>query len=208
MKIASTKPRLFVDMDGTLAEWKNIKTEEIEETLYLPDYFKTLKPHEKVINAIKALYASGEVEIFILSCVLPDRGSISPLKQKNEWIDIYLKEIDYKHRIFVPDGKDKKSYVPFGIRENDTLLDDFTKNLDKWVQIGRGIKLLNNINSSKGTWIGPRISYSENALDIKEDILDIILRGKNIKHANPNRDKIIEPNESFLEQGILEMDRY
>ena len=65
MQINSTsnrKQRIFVDMDGTLAEWKNIKVnldtmedsvptarvafsieEQVNKILYSPEYFFTLK---------------------------------------------------------------------------------------------------------------------------------------------------------------------
>lgn len=208
------KPRLFIDMDGTLAEWRNIHIdidsseeankdrvmERLNEVLYSPVYFSSLEPHQEVIDAIKGLIKRNEVEVFILSCVLPDRGDVSPLKQKNEWLDKYLNEIDSAHRIFVPDGQDKKLYVPNGIMENDTLLDDFTKNLEKWIKVGKGIKLLNQINSSKGTWMGPKISYAKSASEIEDGLLEIILKGKDIKHNEPSKIKASITDVEYLAQ--------
>lgn len=43
---------LFIDMDGTLCEWKQAST---NEDLYVPGYFRDLKPHRYVLNAIKIL---------------------------------------------------------------------------------------------------------------------------------------------------------
>ena len=49
--------RIFIDMDGTLAEWKPIviKSDEeartlVEKTLNQPDYFKDLLPHTNIRN--------------------------------------------------------------------------------------------------------------------------------------------------------------
>ena len=58
------KQRLFVDMDGTLAEFKTVDT---LETLYEKDYFINLKPNENVLGAIKQLIADNDFDVYILS---------------------------------------------------------------------------------------------------------------------------------------------
>ena len=55
--------RIFVDMDGTLAEWKNVESENV---LYEKGYYENLKPNENLLNAIKELIQKGE-NVFILS---------------------------------------------------------------------------------------------------------------------------------------------
>lgn len=208
-----TKPRLFVDMDGTLAEWRQInivvKSQEeatekevanrLNQILYSPGYFSSLEPHYEVVRAIKSLISSNEIEVYILSCVLPDKDGISPLDQKNKWLDKYLAEVDSSHRIFVPDGEDKKKYVPGGIKENDTLLDDFTKNLEKWAEIGKSIKLLNGINFRNKTWRGSRVAYNDTSL--KNCLMDAVLNGKNISHNPPCPQNKVMTDEEFLGQS-------
>lgn len=197
------KKRLFVDMDGTLAEWRNISfdtpcseefnelsiEEKLNKILYYPGYFSSLKEHEHVVKAInKIVRENNDVEVYIISCVLPDKNGVSPVRQKNEWLDNYLPDIDMSHRIFVPDGESKSEYVPNGVQAGDFLLDDYTKNLLEWESAGKGIgiKLLNEVNSSKGQWCGSRIAINQLSKFIARDILSI-LDGETIKHENPQK---------------------
>lgn len=120
--------RLFVDMDGTLAEFKPV---DEMETLYEKGYFAELKPQENVLGGIKAFITEhSDIEVYVLSSVLYD--SEYALSEKIEWLDRYLPEIDETHRIFVPCGEDKAAYVPDGIDGDDILLDDYSANLHAW----------------------------------------------------------------------------
>lgn len=170
------KKRLFVDMDGTLAEFKNVDT---LETLYEQGYFKNLKPQINVVEAIKEIIKKNEVEVFILSAVLSD--SKYALDEKNEWLNNFLPEIDMDHRIFPPCGEDKKNYIPEGIRANDFLLDDYTHNLMLWSPPAEGIKLLNGINHTNGTWQGSMLSFNKNFKELAKEISSIVLNNKKIR---------------------------
>lgn len=159
------KVRLFIDMDGTLAEFKSI---DALEQLYEEDYFLSLKPLENVVQAVKILIKEHpELEVCILSAFLTD--SPFALQEKNKWLDTYLPEVDEAHRIFTPCGQDKKNYID--IREQDVLLDDYTHNLTLWQPPARGIKLLNGINHTKGSWKGACIQYDKEAEGLVKDIL-------------------------------------
>lgn len=159
------KVRLFIDMDGTLAEFKKIDT---LEQLYEEHYFLSLKPLENVVQAVKILIKEHpELEVYILSAFLTD--SAFALQEKNKWLDTYLPEVDKAHRIFTPCGQDKKNYID--IREQDVLLDDYTHNLSLWQPPARGIKLLNGINHTKRTWKGACIQYDKEAEELVKDIL-------------------------------------
>lgn len=196
------KIRLFVDMDGTLAEWKKLtlsfsESEEatpemiqkkIYEILNEPEYYYRLQPHNQVIEAIREIVSNPEVEVFILSCVLPDGEQNTPQKDKDAWLDKFLPEIDKAHRIFVPDGENKTSFVPGRVRKTDFLLDDYTKNLTDWEVYGTGIKLLNNVNSSKNTWQGSRIAYNGNSHFMAQSLLTVMLQQKRVVDANPPKD--------------------
>lgn len=152
--VMTSKKRLFIDMDGTLAEFKVVDT---LETLYEKGYFRELKPQENVIDAVKQFARENpEVEIYIMSSVLTD--SKYALEEKNQWLDRYLPEIDAAHRIFPPCGEDKKAYIPGAINQDNYLLDDYTKNLAQWEPPCIGIKLLNGINHTHGTWQGAMVS--------------------------------------------------
>jgi 5'(3')-deoxyribonucleotidase len=207
-------PRLFVDMDGTLAEWRNIKLDidayegkdgafaKINEILSTPGYFRSLKPHKNVVEAVQKIIASGEMEVYVLSCVLPD-GPSSPQAEKEAWLDEYLPEIDGAHRIFVPDGQDKKYFVPGGVKKEDYLLDDYTGNLVKWSKVGTGIKLLNNVNSNYHTWRGSRVSFEGEPFEIAEAIRKIVLEGRMIMHKTPEKNTESFDYENFDFEGYV-----
>lgn len=159
--------RIFVDMDGTLAEWK---TATAFEDLFEEGYFKSLMPHSNVVLALKSLIGEKGIEGFIDSHYLQD--SRYALKEKNEWVDSMLPEIPRANRIFSPCGTDKSVHVPGGVKSTDILIDDYSPNLRIWEAAGgTGIKFMNGINGTKGTWSGARISKDD---DVKKIIYTIL----------------------------------
>jgi len=159
------KKRLFVDMDGTLAVFKPV---DQLETLYEQGYFLHLEPHENVVEAIKDIVENREdVEVYILSSVLAD--SKFAIQEKNAWLDKYLPEIDPAHRLYPPCGIDKKSIIP-NLSSRDFLLDDYTRNLLSWDPPGCGIKILNGINHTRGTWKKSTVAYDKNPAEISRVI--------------------------------------
>ena len=170
------RQRLFVDMDGTLAVFHPTDT---LKPLYEKGYFSNLEPHTNVVAAIKEIiHHHPEIDIFTLSSVLTD--SPYALEEKNAWLDKYLPEIDVKHRVFVPCGSDKKLGIEGGVRENDFLLDDYTKNLIDWETAGRGIKLLNALNHSRGTWKKDRLRYDRDPESLANGIVSVMEKGQHI----------------------------
>lgn len=163
------RQRLFVDMDGTLAEFKTVDT---LETLYEKDYFINLKPNENVLGAIKQLIADNDIDVYILSAYLTD--SRYALEEKNAWLDKYLPELPQEKRLFVPCGTDKSVAVPGLIRPDDYLLDDYTKNLSEWEPPARGIKLINGINHTNGTWQEDKIQFTHAPEELSSMISDVM----------------------------------
>ena len=152
------KERVFIDMDGVLAKFNHVQS---EEELYAKGYFANLEPMTTVIEGMKQyIKENPDKDIYILSAYLTDNPYA--LQEKNEWLDWYLPEIQSDHRIFCPCGKQKTDYIIGGIKETDILIDDYTKNLIEWKQQGGvGIKLLNGINHTKGTWQDHKISIED-----------------------------------------------
>ena len=192
------KSRLFVDMDGTLAEWRNIilKIENYEQKdivvkklnaiLLSPGYFLSLEPHKNIVNAIRQLIKDG-YEVFILSCAMEKQSLPNPKTEKRDWLSEYIPEIDDDHIIFVPDGENKTKYIPGGVKKGDVCLDDFSPKLRDFQQAGGiSVKVLNRINETKGSWRGNTISIDTPSSIIVKD-LQALLDGniEFIKHKSP-----------------------
>ena len=152
---------LFVDMDGTLATWKQAAC---YEDLLQGNYFRDLPPYEEVVDAINWLNSiHPEIDVHILS-------------EKNEWLDTYLPAIPKASRIFVPCGISKAEAAAKAIGESTInssciLLDDYSINLYDWKENGGGcIKLRNGINGNGGTWRGHSVSRFATHLEIANNI--------------------------------------
>lgn len=175
--------RLFVDMDGTVAEWKVAAS---YDELYEKGRFSSLHPYQAVVDAIRLIHEQAPfVELFILSCVLPDSPYIIP--EKNEWLDRYMPFIGPDHRLFTWSGVPKHSAAPGGVRLHDTLLDDYSKNLLEWesdalITGAKGVKLLNGINGTQGKWRGSSVSRLTSPEEIMEGILKRIFDDQNRKN--------------------------
>lgn len=64
------KARLFVDMDGTLAVWKQAAC---FEDLLQPGYFRDLPPYQTVLDAVKILCTTKpELDVYALSAYIPE----------------------------------------------------------------------------------------------------------------------------------------
>lgn len=176
--------RLFIDMDGTIAEFKPCKT---MEKLYEKGYFLNLEPVESVIDGIRYFQDENpETEIYILSACLSDSKYAE--QEKNEWLNMYVPEIDETHRIFPPCGEDKSLYIPNGIQAYDTLLDDYSVNLFQWQRAGgQAIKLMNGINGTKGKWQGKRIFANQNPKQIATTLQGYVKRKEVNRKVNLTR---------------------
>ena len=88
-----TRKRLFIDMDGTLAEYR---TFESMEQYFQNGYFSSLKPLQHVVDAIKEFHKNNpNVEIYILSACPADSNAPA---EKDEWLDKYLPEVKKENR--------------------------------------------------------------------------------------------------------------
>lgn len=151
-------PTLYVDLDGTLAEWKPAaKPEELLEE----GYFLNLQPHENVVAAVQTLIAMG-VKVYILSAYLAD--SLYAVEEKHAWVAKYLPELPTQNVWLTPCTIEKPMCVlSHGeSMEQAVLLDDYTKNLNAWVAYGgHGVKLRNGVNGTHGTWTGPDVHLDQ-----------------------------------------------
>ena len=155
-------------MDGVLCFFN--KDASIEEVA-TKGYFRKRFAQWSVVLDICSLLKDENIEGYILSSVFMDDHSIA---EKNQWLDKHEIDIDEDHRLFIPYGTSKSEFLrnSVGIRDDDFLLDDFSKNLHKWH--GIGIKLYNDINGTKGTWTGYSVNAKSSSDVIKNTLLGIM----------------------------------
>lgn len=186
-KIMSTtnnmNTRLFIDMDGTLAVWKQATC---FEDLLQPGYFRDLPPYQTVLDAVKILCnTKPELDVYALSAYMPENPYA--VHEKNAWLDAYLPEIDSEHRIFVACGSSKARAAANRLKtpcidNSFVLLDDYSVNLHEWkANRGSCIKLRNGINGNGGTWKGESVTRFDTAENIADRIWSTIQKLTNTK---------------------------
>lgn len=170
------RPRLFVDMDGTLARFHD----EVQylERMYEPNFFKNLKPFLGAVETIREIMrVHPNWEVYILSAAISGDPPGCE-KQKNAWLDMHLPEIDRAHRLFPPIGTDKSMMIPGGIQGTDILLDDYNKNLEEWRAAGGiSVKFVNNINDralNGPRWDGWRLRHDNGAIFNVEHLVRVL----------------------------------
>lgn len=174
--INNMNTRLFIDMDGTLAVWKQAAC---FEDLLQPGYFRDLPPYQTVLDAVKILCnTKPELDVYALSAYMPENPYA--VHEKNAWLDAYLPEIDSEHRIFVACGSSKARAAANRLKtpcidNSFVLLDDYSVNLHEWkANRGSCIKLRNGINGNGGTWKGESVTRFDTAENIADRIWSII----------------------------------
>lgn len=170
------KKMLFIDMDGTIAEWKTGATlEEVRQ----PRYSFELGVNGNTIKALDLIYKEakkyGSFDVYILSAVFFDTTA---LEDKNGWLDKFCPYIQQDHRLFVPCGENKAEFVMNKLQTQLSecyLLDDYSSNLKQWKEAGgHPIKMFNRINGKSMSYAG---GYTCSWLDpeqMKNDVLRIM----------------------------------
>ena len=101
------KIKMFLDMDGTIVEFifdsKNSYSRKGEYLIKEP-----IKPIIEQINRVKEKYT--DIDINILSCSKNE----DMVKEKNEWLDLYMPYIEKQNRIFLV--KEKGGYTSENIQ--------------------------------------------------------------------------------------------
>ena len=146
--------RVYFDMDGTIAKWRDVPVEESRN----PGYYLNLEPEVELLSFVRAEIEYGK-NIYILSSYYTDTRA---LLEKKKWLDKFLPEIDSAHCLFVPYGENKAKFIVSMLHremsEKDVLIDDHTPNLQRWeISGGTGIKWLNGINGKNGRFEGTRV---------------------------------------------------
>ena len=142
--------KIFLDMDGTLARF-NVRN-ALNRFENERGFFANLLAY-KGIEKINEMAKNGNVYII----------SASPNKQadndKMEWIEKYLNNVPIENRLICRCGDNKALFLKNkGITIDNTcyLLDDYTKNLTEWEEVGGiGIKRITKVaDNSRKLWKG------------------------------------------------------
>lgn len=155
------KIKLFLDLEGTIARYTDSFT--AWEDLMKSDKFQNMKLQKNLAEAIRIIKKdySKQFELYLL-CNLPfyDKRLI---KERNQWIDHHLPEIDFNHRFYLKREQRKEDFVKlhFGSVDWSTiLLDDYRSNCVKWKKAGGiSIHFVNELVSEKGNYQGEVIHY-------------------------------------------------
>jgi 5'(3')-deoxyribonucleotidase len=144
--------KIFLDLDGTLARF-NVRN-ALERFDKEEGFFARLKAYKHIETVNELAKIKGN--IFIIS------ASPNPIadQDKLEWINKYLPDIQLDNITICRLGENKAQVVQnkynIAIDSNCYLLDDYTKNLVEWEELGgKGIKRLTRVsdNSTK-KWKG------------------------------------------------------
>lgn len=130
------KTRVFFDMDGVLAKFLFAST---VEDLYRKGYFLNLPPQHRILNAAKIISGIPWVDSYVISSVFADSDYAIP--EKNQWLDRFLPEIPKEKRFFPETGTPKTQALPFRLKTEDILVDDYGVNVRDWNGIGCCVKV-------------------------------------------------------------------
>ncbi|RHQ02944.1 hypothetical protein DW993_16555 [Clostridium sp. AM51-4] len=152
--ILKSDMRVYFDMDGTIAKWRDVPVEESRK----PGYYTDLEPETELLDFLGAALKADE-NMNILSSYYTDTRA---LLEKKKWLDKYLPGISSSHCLFVPYGENKAEFVETMLHRKlgkmDILVDDHTPNLKRWETAGgTGVKWLNGINGKNGRFEGIRV---------------------------------------------------
>lgn len=208
------KKRLFLDIDGTLAQFHDVDKTFIE-AMWTQGFYTSLKPFDNLVNGIKLFIKENpDVDVYVLSAYL-DTEPPFVVDEKNEWLDTYLPEIPKARRIFTRAGDNKADYIG-EIGSGDYLVDDYNKNLHEFAEAGgHSIKFRNDVNhrgkgaygGEKGPlWGGSIISYDAAPGSIAYDLSLCVNLGKEVHSLGSPmsaslNDKIAEANNSVAKSN-------
>lgn len=168
------KANIFVDMDGVLAVYHH----DILSVMHDEKFFLDRPPIKGMIELVNVLIDRGRYNVYILSSVIDSPYCVP---EKIQWLDKYLPGIKEKNRVFVPYGVVKAKFADEHVDINNrvnVLIDDYTDNLVNWTMPkGLPIKVLNGMNSTKGTWQdlkGHTIAHDDNVYKNADFIENLI----------------------------------
>ncbi len=171
--------KVFFDMDGVLAEYRENCT---ENDLKKKGYFLTLRPEMNMVNALSRLALESDelgIQVCVLTKVYPTLFKHS-VSEKLQWRDEYLPELFDSEFIMVNGEEEEKSEAISAITgspiDSDCyLIDDYNYNLAEWAKNGgNAVKYVNSINDKNRSFVGNRILNTMTSDEIYSYILNML----------------------------------
>ena len=165
------KAKIYWDLDGTLAKWKESAT---MEDLYHKNYFLTLDAESGLCNVANEIGKRENIDSYILTSYLSD--SEYAKDEKLEWTIKHVSNLS-DAVLFVPYGSEKAAFVEKlkhgRLNKSDVLIDDHSPNLIAWEKAGgTAVKWCNGINNTKKSlFYGLRIDKAAKLLDFIDHIV-------------------------------------
>ena len=173
--------KLFIDMDGVLAEYKKDCT---TEDFTKEGYFLSLKPEWNMLGALKRLIENSErlgFSICVLTKVYPHMFRYS-VSEKLQWRDKYMPELFDSEFVMVNGETEEKSEVVRSITgkmldEDCILIDDYNANLREWLKNGgTAVKYVNGINDKNRSFTGNRLSFDMSEEELYNAIISLLFQ--------------------------------
>lgn len=152
--------RLFLDMDGVLAQYLTLEEIGSIQRIYEPGYFKNLPVLTGMTHAVRMLRKEDPgVEVHVLSSVLPKNKNPKALSEKKLWLSRFF-PVEESCQHFVPYQEGMSFKGRFAENRTDILIDDDIVNLEDWAENGgTGILMINEVRL-KGWWPGQKLYYT------------------------------------------------
>lgn len=145
-----------LDMDDTIAHF-NKEEKALERFSSEKSFFSNLKP-TKLLLYIQIAITTKVIDlnnIYIVSASPNEQAD----KDKQEWLNKYLKALPKENITFTRLGQNKADYFmkKYDLDNKDLsnyiLIDDYTKNLIEWQKLGgKVLKYINEYNNTKQTY--------------------------------------------------------
>lgn len=177
---------VFIDMDGTIAEW-GYPDGRISGDYQFGDYFNK-QPINDVIAEIYNLYSNSEEYIVYILSAVPNTEAIF---EKNSWLDLNF-IIPYENRIYIREDEDKINIIKFVLDKfyglevagNAILIDDkkewLTKAAEAGIEVFHPTKIITSFQNRMAELKREEEQKVESNEEIEENTNEVIEEDGNI----------------------------
>lgn len=189
---------VFIDMDGTIAEW-GYPDGRISGDYQFGDYFNK-QPINDVIAEIYNLYSNSEEYIVYILSAVPNTKAIF---EKNSWLDLNF-IIPYENRIYIREDEDKVDIIKFVLDKfyglevdgNAILIDDkkewLTKAAEAGIEVFHPTKIITSFQNRMAELKREEEQKVENTEGNEENTVENIIDESVEENNNVDQPEVIE----------------